>query len=115
MLAVQAPGSRFRGIGRYCHHLVSALLALDTEHHSLLAISEATRADCRYLTGLAADRVVNISGATDPDLFVPDETFPIPFATRRDLQRLGISRPYLFSVASMDDRKNLWGLIDAFR
>jgi glycosyltransferase involved in cell wall biosynthesis len=230
MLAVQAPGSRFRGIGRYCHHLVSALLALETEHqfllyahdglptdrlpsvapassrtlrrephlgertlfaaidrlartnpdgldlllllspfemhgdfcpparplnglkmaavvydlipfllqevylndphwagkyyrhllnlrhyHTLLAISEATRADCRYLTGLAADRVVNISGATDPDLFVPDETFPIPFAARRDLQRLGIGRPYLFSVASMDDRKNLWGLIDAFR
>lgn len=79
----------------------------------LLAISEATRDDGRRLLGLGLDRVVNISGASDPTFFTPDRTES--FAAAEALSVLGIDRQFVFCLASMDQRKNLWGLIDAFR
>jgi glycosyltransferase involved in cell wall biosynthesis len=85
------------------------------QYDQLLAISEATRADCLSLLKLPPERVVNISGASDPGLFVPDRSVPMPLATRRTLVQLGIVRPFVFSVGSIDPRKNLRGLIDSFR
>ncbi|MEO6809808.1 MAG: glycosyltransferase, partial [Isosphaeraceae bacterium] len=82
-------------------------------YDSLLAISEATRDDGRRLLGLGIDRIVNISGASDPTFFKPDRSATLEVAEA--LRGLGIDRPFVFCLASMDQRKNLRGLIDAFR
>jgi glycosyltransferase involved in cell wall biosynthesis len=84
-------------------------------YDALLAISEATRDDGRKLLGRSGDRIVNISAASDPAFFTPDRSDPMPRAVRADLDRLGIDRPFVFCLGSTDERKNLLGLIDAFR
>lgn len=80
----------------------------------LLAISEATRDDGRRLLGLGPDRVVSIGGASDPAFFGPDPDGPRSPASQAVLDRLGVVDPFVFCLGSMDDRKNLRGLIDAF-
>jgi glycosyltransferase involved in cell wall biosynthesis len=82
------------------------------KYDRFLAISEATRADCLRLLGLPEDRVVTIGTASDPLAFFPD---PSPPAAQGLFDRLGIGRPFVYCLGSMDDRKNLRGLIDAFR
>jgi glycosyltransferase involved in cell wall biosynthesis len=81
----------------------------------LMAISESTRSDCLRLLGLPPERVVTISSAANSDFFKPDRGLPFPAKTIAILAGLGIIRPYVFCVSGMDERKNLWGLIDAFR
>ncbi|MBX6311670.1 MAG: glycosyltransferase [Isosphaeraceae bacterium] len=83
-------------------------------YDALLAISAATRADVLRLTGYPPDRIVNISAGSDPDFFVPDRSVPSAETVAR-LRTLGIDRPFLFCLGSLDWRKNLWGLIDAYR
>jgi glycosyltransferase involved in cell wall biosynthesis len=97
----------------------------DDKHHAhlrtlgqydcLLAVSEATRADCLRLLELPEERVAWIGVASDPRFFTADRAVPMPLAARATLHRLGITRPYVFNVGSMEDRRNLFGLIDAFR
>ncbi len=80
----------------------------------LLAISESTRVDGLGLLGLPDDRIVNVGAAADGRFFRPDRSFPIAGTARAALGRLGVRGPFVFSLAGMDDRKNLRGLIDAF-
>jgi glycosyltransferase involved in cell wall biosynthesis len=80
----------------------------------LLAISEATAADARRLLGLDDRRVVTIGAASDPAFFYPDRSEPLPPWPREAFACLGISRPYVLTVAGSDERKNLSGLLDAF-
>ena len=101
------PGPEF--VRRYAQGL-ERLKAYD----ALLAISESTRRDVIALLGLAPERVVTIGTASDGRFFVPDRSEPMPPPSRTLLSRLGIDGPYVFSVGSMEYRKNLWGLIDAF-
>ena len=82
-------------------------------YDTLLAISEATRADCRRLLGTRPGQVVNISGAVDPGQFGPPDG-PISEGCRATLGRLGIEGPYVFCLGGIDDRKNWRGLIDAY-
>jgi glycosyltransferase involved in cell wall biosynthesis len=84
-------------------------------YDALLAISEATRADTLRLLGMDDHRVINIRGASDPAFFTPDRSAPMPAPARDVLRRLGIDRPFVFCLGSTDERKNLRGLIDAFR
>lgn len=81
----------------------------------ILANSEATRADCLKMLDISAHRAVTISGAGNGAFFHPDRSWPMPREVRRTLHRLGVSRPFVFSVGGSDDRKNIRGLIDAFR
>ncbi len=81
----------------------------------LLTNSEATRRDCLRVLDLPHDRVVTISAAGDGSFFRPDRCFPLPIAVRSTLTRLGIDRPYVFSLSGRDERKNLRGLINAYR
>lgn len=81
----------------------------------LLTNSEATRADCLRMLGLPPERVVTISAAGQGEFFRPDRSFPIPVGDRATLARLGVRGPFLFSLSGRDERKNLRGLIDAFR
>ncbi len=84
------------------------------EYDALLAISESTRRDVIERLGLAQERVVTIGTASDGRFFVPDWSEPMPETSRTLLSRLGIDGPFVFSVGSMEYRKNLWGLIDGF-
>jgi glycosyltransferase involved in cell wall biosynthesis len=83
-------------------------------YDALLAISEATRSDFLTLLGLSRDRVVAIGTASDDRFFVPDRTGPMPAESRALLRVLGIKRPFVFSLGSVEYRKNLRGLIEAF-
>ena len=62
-------------------------------YDALLAISEATRADCIAMLGLPDHQIVTIGAASDPDFFSPEEpgTRARPEPT---LHALGITRPY---------------------
>jgi glycosyltransferase involved in cell wall biosynthesis len=84
-------------------------------YDALLTNSDATRADCLRMLGLPEGRVVTVGGAADGSYFRPDRTLPLPAATRATLHRLGVLRPFVFCLAGPDPRKNLRGLIDAFR
>jgi glycosyltransferase involved in cell wall biosynthesis len=83
-------------------------------YDALLAISESTVRDCTRMLGLPEGRVVNISGASDDRLFVPDLAEPMSDSSRRLLRGLGINRPFVFNVGGLDERKNSWRLLDAF-
>jgi glycosyltransferase involved in cell wall biosynthesis len=84
------------------------------DYDALLAISESTRRDCLSLLGVPPDRVSTVGAASDGRFFVPDRTNPMPARSRALLSDLGITLPFVFSVGSLEYRKNLWGLIDAF-
>lgn len=83
-------------------------------YDALLTNSEATRADCLRMLDLPGDRATTIGGAVDGSFFAPDRSWPLPLETRTTLHRLGIRRPFVFTVAGIDARKNLRGLIEAF-
>ena len=77
----------------------------------LLAISEATRQDAIRLLNLAPEKVVNISSAVGAQFqkIVISETEKIDL-----MQRLGISRPFVFYLGGNDIRKNMEGAVKIF-
>lgn len=79
-------------------------------YDSLLAISESTRADVMNLLGLPGDRVVTIGSASDPKFFTPAR----PAFESVILTTLGITRPFVFGLSNMEERKNLSALLAAF-
>jgi glycosyltransferase involved in cell wall biosynthesis len=81
------------------------------KYDALLAISDATRCDLERLTSLRDGQATSISGASDPEFFNPG---PVTPESTELLIRLGIDRPFVFCLASMDWRKNLAGLLEAF-
>jgi len=102
----------WRGPGLVPRYLQS-LIRLRS-YDALLAISEATRRDLVSLLGLSPDRVVSIGSASEGTFFVPDRTDPMPAESSTLMHLLGITRPFVFSVGSLEYRKNVYGLIDAF-
>ncbi len=70
--------------------------------------SAATRDDVIAHLGARPDRVTNIGAGGDGAFFSPDPS------DRADLGHLGITGPFVFSVGSVEYRKNVNGLIDAF-
>jgi glycosyltransferase involved in cell wall biosynthesis len=85
-------------------------LAALGQYDLLLAISEATRADAIRLLGLAPERVVNISGAADPQF----RTLAPDALGAAALRRFGIDRPFVLYTGNSDYRKNLGGMLAAF-
>jgi glycosyltransferase involved in cell wall biosynthesis len=83
-------------------------------YDALLAISEATRRDCLRLLGLPAARVTTIGGASEGSYFMPAPTPALDAPSQSILKGLGITQPFVLNVGGLDDRKNSWGLIDAF-
>ncbi|MEW4571066.1 glycosyltransferase [Tautonia sp. JC769] len=77
-----------------------------------LAISGSTRRDAVSRLGLRADRVVTLPLTVDPR-FRPAHA-DLADADRSTLDRLGVSRPFLLHLGGRDDRKNVWGVLDAF-
>ena len=77
----------------------------------LLAISAFTRDEAVQLLGLPADRIVNISGSSDPIFrrLAPDAQRDAALAAR-----YGISRAFVMYVGGFDPRKNVSGLLRAY-
>ena len=80
----------------------------------LLTASESTRRDLLNLLRLPTQQVATIGAASDGRTFVPDRARAIPNSELAELQALGINRPFLFHIGSLNGRKNTWALIDAF-
>jgi glycosyltransferase involved in cell wall biosynthesis len=85
-----------------------------TRYDLLLTNSEATRRDCLSVLKLPAEQVVTIGGGCDRRFFVPDRSEPMPASARATLEGLGITRPFVLNVGGLVERKNTWGLIEAF-
>ena len=94
------------------HQGLSRLRSYDT----LLAISEATRCDLIPAYSDFLNWVSNISpAASDDRFFVPDRTEAMPQHSRKFFGLAsGSTQPFVFSLGSLEYRKNVWGLIEAF-
>lgn len=90
-----------RWYGEKCAHLKRADL--------LLAISESSRREAIAHLGVAADKVVAISTAIEPDFGVKPGT---PLASLA--KKFPITRPFLLYSGASDMRKNLPRLVEAF-
>ncbi|MBA4158702.1 MAG: glycosyltransferase family 4 protein [Gemmatimonadetes bacterium] len=77
----------------------------------LIAISEATRQDAIELLGIPPGRISVAHLAVDRDRFRPRAQ---EAARAVVAERFGVDRPYFLYVGSVDARKNIAGLIDAF-
>jgi glycosyltransferase involved in cell wall biosynthesis len=91
--------------------------ALRTVRHYdlLLAISEASRQDWSRLMNVPGERIVTIGAASDGQFFTPDQRQPMPGDVASELRALGIRDRFLFCLTGMDDRKNVQGLLAAYK
>ncbi|MEX2559690.1 MAG: glycosyltransferase family 1 protein, partial [Pirellulales bacterium] len=91
-------------------------LAATRRYDLLLTISEASRLDCLRIMRMPQAQVVNISAASDAAVFGPANG---PQTVDGDgsvlLARLAVREPFVFSLGAMDYRKNLLGVLEAFR
>jgi len=102
---------RHPAIAKAYHRALAALRQYDL----LLVISEAVRNDCLRLLDLPESRVVNISAGSDAKTFFPDRCEPAPHACIEALRGAGVAPPFIFALTALDERKNLHGLLAAFR
>lgn len=77
----------------------------------LLSISEATRQDAIKILGIEPNRVINISGAADPQFRKLDLTNDEKYSV---LSRFGIFRPFILYIGEGDFRKNRNGALQAY-
>ncbi|MCP4900838.1 MAG: glycosyltransferase family 4 protein [bacterium] len=77
---------------------------------ALLAVSEATRSEISAWFGVEPSRISVVYEAAHVLYAPPAQGDPRP----EILQRLGVDRPYVLSVGSIEPRKNLRGLLQAF-
>ncbi|HBU28171.1 TPA: glycosyltransferase family 1 protein [Candidatus Uhrbacteria bacterium] len=97
----------------WMHHVRYRITRARTALHrvtKLIAVSDSTQRDLTLHFGRSSKNSLTILHGLDHDLFQerprPDD------ATRR--QQLGITQPYLLSLATCEPRKNLPSLVDAF-
>jgi glycosyltransferase involved in cell wall biosynthesis len=76
---------------------------------AVIAVSEFTAREIRELLDVPADRVVPIHSGVDPVPRAPHETEIV--ATRR---MLGLERPYLLALSTLEPRKNYPFLVEVF-
>ena len=80
-----------------------------TDH--IIAVSESTRRDTINLLGVPERKITVIYEAADP-IYRPIDK---ETARRHVLENTGLDRPYLLFVSTIEPRKNLPGLLQAFR
>ncbi|HTK04297.1 MAG TPA: glycosyltransferase family 1 protein [Candidatus Eisenbacteria bacterium] len=75
---------------------------------TVIAVSEHTKRDIIETFGIPAERIEVASPGVSP-AFAPK-----PEEAAATLRRLGLQRPYFLFLGSLEPRKNITGLIDAF-
>lgn len=76
---------------------------------ALIAISESTRSDSVRILGVPADRIDVIYPGVPESFFAP-----APDAVRRVRERFHLARPYVLFVGTVEPRKNLGTLLEAY-
>ncbi|MGC2742448.1 MAG: glycosyltransferase family 1 protein [Candidatus Angelobacter sp.] len=79
---------------------------------TIITSSECSKRDIVAHLGVTEEKVVVVHDGCDQDLFNPDPPDMAALATLRT--RLGIAKPYLLHHGTIQPRKNLKRLIDAF-
>lgn len=76
-----------------------------------IAASESTKADICHYYGINPSKITVAYGAPQRDVF-----YPIQDENKKNevLKRYGIDRPYLLSVATVEPRKNIEALVEAY-
>lgn len=76
----------------------------------LIAVSEHTRKDAIRLLGIAPEKIVTIYSG------VPETYFHVPMQRRWETaKRYGLERPYVLFTGTLEPRKNLGRLLDAWK
>jgi glycosyltransferase involved in cell wall biosynthesis len=78
----------------------------------LIAISECTRADAVRLLGLSPGKIEVIYPGIAPAFFDAESASHLP--SRETARRYGLQKPYALYVGSIEPRKNLGTLLDAW-
>lgn len=89
-------------------------LAAVQQYDLLLTISESARRDISELLPSCAAQVVNIGAASDRGFFRPPAARPDSTAAHW-LKAQGIHKPFVYAITAPDLRKNLAGLLAAWR
>jgi glycosyltransferase involved in cell wall biosynthesis len=80
----------------------------------LLAISDHSAREALQMLGLGGDRVRTIYSAADPKFRPADPSAPKDDAAMSLKKRLGIARPFVLFVGTVDAHKNLAGMLEAY-
>lgn len=99
-----------RGIAAAYRRALAAIQNYDL----LLTISQSARQDVLDLLRISPSRVVTIGAASDSEFFQPAPSRGDPQSIAW-LARYGIHKPYVYAVTAPDYRKNLNGLLAAWR
>ena len=91
------------------HYLRTMVRQSATAAQRVVAISQATADDLNRLYGIAADRITVVPVPVDPALGPQD-----PGTDPAVLAQLGLSYPYVLHLGTVEPRKNLGWLVDAF-
>ena len=78
---------------------------------AIVVISESVKRELVGAFDLAPDRIAVIHPAADPAVFRPD----LPPDAGRDVRaKYGLDGPYLFSLSTLEPRKNFAGLVEGY-
>ena len=81
---------------------------------AIVTISESVKRELRDAFDLAADKIAVIPPAADPTAFRPSPP-PGREGRERDVRAAyGLEGPYLFSLSTLEPRKNFAGLVEAY-
>jgi glycosyltransferase involved in cell wall biosynthesis len=80
-----------------------------TRADGLIAVSEHTRQDAIRILGLNPRKIVTIHSGVPPSFFDVPEA-----AAERARERLGLRKPFILHVGTIEPRKNLDALLDAY-
>ena len=80
-------------------------------NHFFIAASEATKADICHYYSIDPDKITVAYGAPQEGLFYPVEDMA---AANESLKKYQIKAPYILSLATIEPRKNIMALVDAF-
>ena len=84
--------------------------ALEKANH-VLAVSETTKQDLIKTYGIPAERITVASNAVDHTFFYPREAAESKIAA----QKYGVDGPYIMFHGTIEPRKNLKGVMEAYR
>jgi glycosyltransferase involved in cell wall biosynthesis len=87
--------------------------AIAAKAAKIICISEQTRRDLHAFLDLPVERSCVVHNGVDHNLFYPLADHE-RLGARRQLKSLGIDKPYILYVGTIEPRKNLTGLLESF-